>query len=539
MCTGAKHIYFSHHSYFRGEPAFSINLTSTKARGTIKLAGHPVRHSRRSMHTPAMSSPDQSRRSFDSDEEIGRSTSVGNSDWEFLVGTAISVYQNSGGGGNNWSEFENQCTRFGQPTIEGGQKCGQSNNFWEYYEDDIKRVVSLQSTCFRLSLEWSRIEPEEGKIDMEAVKHYHDIFDCLLRNNLKPIVTLHHFVHPLWFDKKGGFTIEANIPFFVSFCETAFKEYHEKVHLWITFNECNVMAFCGWLYGQFPPALFGNFKLAGRHLLTQYRSHTAAYKAMKALPGGAESRIGIVHNVMRYEVLRPGAFSARWVTPVVEWLNRVWATDLTLEYFKSGRFCWHSPWAPTTETQDEIPGLDFVGMNYYGKVSIDWRYQSAALPPGVMTDMPFQLDALGLYQGLQLMSTLNVPVYITETGIADAAGDRRPLWLQTYIPEVERAVRDGYDVRGIMYWTLVDNFEWAHGFSIKFGLYEWAPGDGSKRMPRAATPLLAGIYRELPAQMRRAHARAVEERPFKKPAAVQASPQSVLELHPTDASNNV
>lgn len=83
--------------------------------------------------------------------------------------------------------------------------------------------------------------------------------------------------------------------------------------------------------------------------------------------GGAESRIGIVHNVMRYEVLRPGAFSARWVTPVVEWLNRVWATDLTLEYFKSGRFCWHSPWAPTTETQDEVPGLDFVGMNYYGK----------------------------------------------------------------------------------------------------------------------------------------------------------------------------
>lgn len=81
--------------------------------------------------------------------------------------------------------------------------------------------------------------------------------------------------------------------------------------------------------------------------------------------------------------------------------------------------------------------------------------------------------------------------------------------------------------------------QWAHGFSIKFGLYEWAPGDGSKRMPRAATPLLAGIYRELPAQMRRAHARAVEERPFKKPAAVQASPQSVLELHPTDASNNV
>lgn len=70
---------------------------------------------------------------------------------------------------------------------------------------------------------------------------------------------------------------------------------------------------------------------------------------------------------MAYEVLRPEAFSARWVAPVVVWLNRVWATKLTLDYFKSGRFCWLSPWAPAHTAQDEIPGLDFVGMNYYGK----------------------------------------------------------------------------------------------------------------------------------------------------------------------------
>ncbi len=73
------------------------------------------------MHTPVTASPDHSRRSFDSDEELGRNT-VGGQDWEFLVGTAISVYQNSGGGGNNWSEFENQTTRFGQPTIEVGHQ---------------------------------------------------------------------------------------------------------------------------------------------------------------------------------------------------------------------------------------------------------------------------------------------------------------------------------------------------------------------------------------------------------------------------------
>ena len=83
--------------------------------------------------------------------------------------------------------------------------------------------------------------------------------------------------------------------------------------------------------------------------------------------GGKASKIGIVHNVMEYETLQPEAFSARWVDPVVVWLNRVWATQTTLDYFSHGHFSWMSPWSATMTLKDERPGLDFVGMNYYGK----------------------------------------------------------------------------------------------------------------------------------------------------------------------------
>ena len=99
-----------------------------------------------------------------------------------------------------------------------------------------------------------------------------------------------------------------------------------------------------------------------QQLRTTQDFSTAAWPA-----GGKTSKIGIVHNVMEYETLRPEAFSARWVDPVVVWLNRVWATQTTLDYFSHGHFSWMSPWSDTMAIKEERPGLDFVGMNYYGK----------------------------------------------------------------------------------------------------------------------------------------------------------------------------
>ena len=110
----------------------------------------------------------------------------------FLVGTAISGYQNSGGEDTNWSEFELKRTGNGQPTIKGGVSCGNGANFWELYEEDIERAASLKLNSFRLSIEWNRIEPERGEIDEAGIARYHQIFDCLhrcyLRATLSPLL---------------------------------------------------------------------------------------------------------------------------------------------------------------------------------------------------------------------------------------------------------------------------------------------------------------------------------------------------------------
>lgn len=285
------------------------------------------------------------------------------------------------------------------------------------------------------------------------------------------------------------------------------REYGSKVHLWATFNEPNVMGFCGWIYGTFPPAKLAQFTTAGHHLLNLLRAHTAAYDAMKAQPGGEQAQIGIVHNWLRYEPLNKRGYSNFYVGPLTNWLDEIWANRIMIQYFTSGRFVWKVPFGSDISVQeDRLPKLDWIGINYYGRVMIDWKCQPTCKQGEVMTDMPYPLYAPGLYDGIKALSELGVPIYITETGIADEKGDRRPIFFETYFAEMERAVRDGYDLRGVMYWTLIDNFEWAEGWKYKFGLFAWKHGGNQERVMRDSTPILADIYKTLPARMKAAKA---------------------------------
>ncbi|KAK9811112.1 hypothetical protein WJX73_003422 [Symbiochloris irregularis] len=424
-------------------------------------------------------------------------------DWQFMVGVAISVYQNSGGPNNQWERFEHEKKWFGRPTIAGGAVCGLAADFWDRYEEDIQRAADLNSNCFRLSLEWCRLEPEQGKFDVQAVQRYHDILDCLIRHRMQPVITLHHFVHPTWFEDLGAFTQAENTQHFVNFATKAFKEYGSKVHAWATFNEPNVMMFCGWIYGAFPPAKLANFSAGGKHLLNQLRAHTAVYHAIKALPGGDKARIGLVHNWLRYEPLSKDGFSAVYVKPLCSWMESVWANQLIIEYFTTGKFHFPVPFGSAIHAQeDRVPPTDWIGINYYGRVAINWKCQPSCHPGETMTDMPYPLYAPGLYDGIKALSEIGKPIYITETGIANEKEDLKPQFFETYFAQMERAVKDGYDLRGIMYWTLIDNFEWAEGWTIKFGLYAWAQGGSQERIMRKTTPMLADIYKGLPDKMR-------------------------------------
>ena len=393
---------------------------------------------------------------------------------DFLWGTATAAHQVEGGlSDNNWTWWETQQRR-GRSVIHGGDRVGAAADHFRRFQEDLRLMEALGTNSYRFSLPWSRLEPSEGEFDAEAIAHYHRCIDGLLEAGITPMLTLHHFTHPLWFEERGGFADAANIPTFVAFSERMFREYGDKVSLWCTHNELCVVAIMGHLAGIFPPGQ-RSFDAMGRVMRNLLLSHVRTYEALKALPGGDAAQLGIVKSLFQFDPYH------RW-NPV-DWVGarfceRGWNTRI-LDFLEHG--VWHMHVPGLTRQHEEVPeaagATDFVGLNYYSQV----LFRSLLIPgvhslpgqrPGSMwTDMPYGLYAEGLYRALVQLGRLGKPVYVTENGVSDSADVLRETWIRRYLYAMSRAIADGVDVRGYYYWSLLDNFEWAEGYSQRFGLY--------------------------------------------------------------------
>ena len=160
---------------------------------------------------------------------------------QFAWGTATAAHQVEGNNtNNNWYDWENQFDENNKPRIHNGDKSGLAADHWNRYPDDIKLMRNLGVNHYRFSIEWSRIEPENGKFDQKAIQHYRDLCDSLIKNNITPVVTLHHFTHPIWFEDIGAFEKKENIDHFIEFSEFVFNGLKDLVPLWCTINEPSV-----------------------------------------------------------------------------------------------------------------------------------------------------------------------------------------------------------------------------------------------------------------------------------------------------------
>lgn len=393
----------------------------------------------------------------------------------FVWGVASAAHQVEGGHtSNNWSAWENTSYPDGRPHILNNEKTGAACDHWNRYPEDIQLIQELGVSSYRFSISWSKVMPQIGVVDTLAVQHYVEVCDSLIKAGISPMVTLHHFEHPLWFEQMGGFEKEQNIAHFVQFSEVIYTALKDRVTYWCTINEPAVFVIAAYFDGHFPPGK-KEPKLAAVVLKNLFKAHVAVYQRLKSLPDGEKTQIGIVKNMHQIDPMQEWNLFDRLISRTV---NNGFNGSF-ISTFHDGNYRFYFPTlVDEQEPMPEAPStLDFVGLNYYShnamdfSLNLDEALKTRMYPGETATDMTYTIYPEGLYRAIQEISVLGRPIIITENGIADEKDDRRGDFIRKYLYAVSKAIKDGYDVRGFHYWSLTDNFEWDLGYGQRFGLY--------------------------------------------------------------------
>lgn len=371
----------------------------------------------------------------------------------FLWGTASAAHQVEGDDRNSdWWEFEQR-----PGTIANGDTSAIACDSYHRYREDFKLLREINQNAHRLSLEWSRIEPKQGEFDSRQIRHYRDVLGELREQGIQPMVTLHHFTSPLWFTRKGGWGARDSANAFLPFVHRVADELGDLVSMWCTINEPNIYAANGWITGEFPPGRRGDLANFYRVISNMHRAHELAYTALKRR--WPDAPVGLSHHKFLF-LPASGNRRDRWAASAAQLVVDRW------------------PVAPGQLRRVVEATSDFIGIAHY------WGQMCAFDPsraseqfirrfnvPGVpVTDMGWGSDPRWMRTVLGELKSLGKPVYITENGLASNDDEWRQRYLREILENVWLAIADGVDVRGYFHWTNLDNFEWARGYSARFGL---------------------------------------------------------------------
>ena len=401
---------------------------------------------------------------------------------DFLWGTATSAHQVEGNNDNNdWWEWEQTPGH-----IRDGSRSGLACDWWRRAEEDFDRAAAMGQNAHRLSVEWSRIEPQEGKWSREAIARYRQMLRALHERGIKPMVTLHHFTNPLWLVRKGGWEKEDVISLFERYVKRVVEELGDLCDLWCTINEPTVVPYMGYSIGDFPPGKH-DIRLAFRVMGHVLKAHAAAYHAIHQVQ--PEAQVGIVHNMRPVDPANPRSPLDRWAARFRDRLgNRLveWAvTRGELRFF---------PFGPNERVPELKGSFDFLGLNYYNRDRVTFaptnisQLFTRVIPAQHDQPMPWwwgEIYPQGIYRLLKELAVYGKPIYITENGALDNLDSYRPRYIVSHLMQVHKAISEGVPVKGYFHWSLVDNFEWAEGYSARFGLIYVDFSTQERRMKRS------------------------------------------------------
>lgn len=358
----------------------------------------------------------------------------------FLWGVSTSSHQVEGSTDNDWTRWE----ALGR--VKHGERSGPACDHWHRYPDDYRWFAALGINAYRFSLEWSRIEPEPGRIDAEALTTYRKMVQQMRAWGWTPVLTLFHFTLPAWLADRGGIFARDLERRFLHYVERVLEALGDLVDLFLTINEPMVYAVMAYAHGTWPPGGRSMWRAyqAGNRLA---RLHRRLYRAIKAVKPSA--LVGFAHHYAVFHPYHLQSLADR---------QDAWLVDRLFNH----RF-----------VELVAPDFDFLGVNYYFRQWMHWRrgLNPIAAKPGAQTSaMGWEIYPEGLRAALGALARYGKPLIVTENGIATEDDRMRQAFLVDHVRALGQAQGDGVDVRGYFYWSALDNFEWAEGFGPRFGL---------------------------------------------------------------------
>ncbi len=348
----------------------------------------------------------------------------------FLWGTATSAYQIEGGiKYNDWAQ-----------TMPAGRACDHYN----LWREDLSLLQRLNQNAYRFSVEWSRIEITPGFYEQKEIEHYREMLKDLKEKKITTFLTLHHFTNPAWLAKAGGWLNDKVVFYFGRFADKMFSELGEVVDFWITINEPIIYACESYLWGNWPPNKKNIFSVL-QVINNQIKAHNKAYRTLHRRSKFV--KIGIAKNNVFYEPYDSQSSLDKMGADVARYLrNQFFLNQIKYE-------------------------TDFIGLNYYfhEKIKFPLTRQNENK---IVSDAGTEIYPEGIYHVLQDLKKYELPIYITENGVADAKDNLRNDFIQNHLIWIHKATEEGVPVKGYLYWSLLDNFDWEKGFGPKFGLAE-------------------------------------------------------------------
>jgi beta-glucosidase len=411
----------------------------------------------------------------------------------FLWGTASSAHQTEGGNSNSdWWDWELK------PDTPTREPSGKAIEQYTRYARDAAMVGQLGFNMYRFGIEWARIEPEEGRFDEAALEHYRKVIAAIRRAGMAPLPTLYHFTLPRWVAAQGGWLSDRTPALFGRYVRRVVEAIGDRTDWYMTINEPGVVAFGGYLGAiPFPPGRRGveNWRRSIARLIEAHRLALAAIKELRPA-----AKVGMAHSMQEWE--------SNWGGRAVIEYSRRLNEDVFLAACKED---------------------DYIGVNSYTRQRIDLSApigvltrivlsvgalerrvvprvvdrMAAAMEPEVLlrdgvrrTQMGWEWRPQAVAFTVRRVAELHPgkPILVTEHGVATANDEERVEFIRDGLTALHPLIAEGIPLRGYLHWTAFDNFEWAYGYSMLFGLI----GVDRKTQERTIRPsarFLGGIAR--------------------------------------------